>query len=286
MLSYIASFMKAYNMLSCRAPQSEGLCHTKNCVLLPRMRSDPITSDQPIKHVVETWSNTGKPAGSVKKCYLCGHIGHLACDCWSKQFESAGRLVEDRAKPYSAKQVQSGEECKLPPSSGGVDLFTFLELSSDEETVQQVRVTYQGGSAQCVRIQLQGVPVYGIIDSGADITIIEGELFRKVAIAAHLKKRDFRKADKILHTYDQKPFHLDGRMDLDISFDDKTMQAPVYVKMDAHDQLHLSEGVCRQLGILSYHQQVKQWRGGRKQAPGRGQHSKAAKVPTVRVNLF
>ena len=38
----------------------------------------------------------------------------------------------------------------------------------------------------------------------------------------------------------------------------KTMLTPVYVKMDAQDLLLLSEGVCRQLGIVSYHSQVQQ----------------------------
>ena len=45
-------------------------------------------------------------------------------------------------------------------------------------------------------------------------------------------------------------------MDLDISFGDATMRTPVYIKMDAADQLLLSEGVCRQLGIVTYHDEV------------------------------
>ena len=118
-----------------------------------------------------------------------------------------------------------------------------------------VRITDQGSIPQCVRVQVQSVPAYGLIDSGGNITIIGGTLFKKVATVA---KRDFMKADK---TYDQRPFHLDGRMDLNIAFGDHTMRTPVYIKMDAQDQFLLSEGVCRQLGILSYHHS---WRGGRR----------------------
>ena len=94
-------------------------------------------------------------------------------------------------------------------------------------------------------------------------------------------------------------------MDLDVSFGSTQMTTPVYIKMDAHDQLLLSEGVCRQLGILQYHPDVETWRGGRKKStpatnkpkppsepatpsslpaeetPG----AEEAKVPTVRVNL-
>ena len=45
-------------------------------------------------------------------------------------------------------------------------------------------------------------------------------------------------------------------MDLDVTFGDKTMQTPVYIKLDAPDQLLLLEGVCRQLGIVTYHRDV------------------------------
>ena len=45
-------------------------------------------------------------------------------------------------------------------------------------------------------------------------------------------------------------------MDLDVTFDGKTMCTPIYITMDAHDQLLLSEGVCRQLGIIHYHPEV------------------------------
>ena len=39
---------------------------------------------------------------------------------------------------------------------------------------------------------------YAILDSGADITIIGGVLFRKVAAMAKLKKRDLKKPGKTL----------------------------------------------------------------------------------------
>jgi len=43
---------------------------------------------------------------------------------------------------------------------------------------------------------------------------------------------------------------LHGRMDLQVAFDGKVLVTPIYIKMDAHDQLLLSEGVCSQLGEL------------------------------------
>ena len=43
------------------------------------------------------------------------------------------------------------------------------------------------------------------------------------------------------------------------------MKTAVYVKMDAPEQLLLSEGVCRQLGILTYHPDVQPGNGDEKQ---------------------
>ena len=48
-------------------------------------------------------------------------------------------------------------------------------------------------------------------------------------------------------------------MDLEIIFDQKVLRTPIYIKMDACDQLLLAEGVCSQLGIVEYHQNV--WPG-------------------------
>ena len=90
-------------------------------------------------------------------------------------------------------------------------------------------------------------------------------------------------------------------MDLDITFEGKTLCTPVYIKMDAADQLLLSEGVCRQLGVVTFHSKVEKWREHRKkesdspltsgtlepQMPEQSQDEATpeAKVPSVRVNL-
>ena len=74
---------------------------------------------------------------------------------------------------------------------------------------------------------------------------------------AKLKKRQFKKPDKVPHTYDRRQFKLDGQLDLDVNFDDKMINTPIYVKMDAYDDLLLSEGVCRHLGIVNYRPSIK-----------------------------
>ena len=85
-------------------------------------------------------------------------------------------------------------------------------------------VTDTGSKPQCARVIIQGVPVVGIIDTAANITIIGGTLFRKVANVAKLKKKSFKPPNITAHTYDQRSFQLDGQMKLEVEFRDETME--------------------------------------------------------------
>ena len=53
--------------------------------------------------------------------------------------------------------------------------------------------------------------------------------------------------------YDRCQFKLDGQLDLDVNLNDKIIHTSAYVRMEAYDDLLLSEGVCNQLGIVTYH---------------------------------
>ena len=84
------------------------------------------------------------------------------------------------------------------------------DLSDDREQVLQIRGDDKGSLPHCIKVEVQGVPMYGIVDSGANITIIGGQMFKKVATVTKLKRRDFKVAYKQLRNYDQKPFELHG----------------------------------------------------------------------------
>lgn len=87
---------------------------------------------------------------------------------------------------------------------------SLLYSSSEDESAphaKRIIITDQGSVTKCAKVQ--GVPAYGLIDSGAGITIIGGLLFEKVATIARLKQ-NFKKSDKVPRTYNQKLFSLDG----------------------------------------------------------------------------
>ena len=180
-----------------------------------------------------------------RRCYVCHELGHFARACPKNQRSNApADPSSSQTGAVSTQQVwthcQSIPETSQPPSNpivSGADL---------------VWVQDNGSSCQRAKVLVEGVPAEGIID----ITIMGGDLFRKVSAVGRLKRRTFKKVDKVPHTYDRRPFSLDGKMDMHITFSGMTMRSPVYVKHDAPEQLLLSEGVCRQLQIIRYHPDI------------------------------
>ena len=245
--------------------------------LTPRPRQ-PQTDHVPKTPADISRRQVHKPDGvETKKCFFCKKPGHLMRDCRKRRDGNSGFN-----RPAATKQV-TVENMSEVGQPNPYDLL-FSSESEDEQDVKQIRVMDHGSQSKLARVIVQGVPADGLIDTGADITIMGRELFARVAAVAKLRKKNFRKPDKVPRTYDRKTFHLDGCMDMDISFDGKTMSTVVYVKMDAYDQLLLSEGVCRQLGIVSYHSSVDSGKSTKKSTEGKSSEEVAV-VPTIRVNL-
>ena len=75
--------------------------------------------------------------------------------------------------------------------------------------------------------------VKGLLDTDADISIMGPELFKKVAAITGIKKKQFklRVADNLPNAYEHCTFHLDGWLDLDVTFVDKTMHAAIYLSL-------------------------------------------------------
>jgi len=69
-----------------------------------------------------------------------------------------------------------------------------------------VRVKDKGSKPRKEPVNVQGIPARGVIDSGADITIINAAQLKNIAATAKLRKKAFKQSDKVPHTYDQKPF--------------------------------------------------------------------------------
>ena len=141
----------------------------------------------------------------TKRCFMCHKPGHLARDCRFKTTGSSGDS-DSRKTQGSTKQVTADSDSA---QEGQFEFLQGILCSSDEEDttgLKVARVPDRGSQPQCVKVQVQGVPAYGVLDSGADITIMGGMLFRKVATIARLIRRDFKRPDKTPRNYDQTSF--------------------------------------------------------------------------------
>jgi len=56
------------------------------------------------------------------------------------------------------------------------------------------------------------VPVTGIVDTGSDISIMSGDLFKMIVSIAELKEEDFKPANTWAFYYNKQPIALDGQM--------------------------------------------------------------------------
>ena len=62
-----------------------------------------------------------------------------------------------------------------------LDPLALLYSSDSDGSVSAVRVNDQGRKPPYVNVTIQGVAMSGITDTGADITIMGGKLFKKIS---------------------------------------------------------------------------------------------------------
>ena len=190
----------------------------------------------------QSGGGSGRKSSTVR-CWNCRRTGHIAADCKAPKREESDQPFRWE-KPTNTRQVQSSEDqgphdqdpqpsTETTPTTSEDPRQHLLPDSDEEEPaagVNEVRVQHKGNHPQSVRVVVAGVPVDGIVDTAADITIVGAEIFKHIAAVAKLRRRDLKPADKTPRTYDQKIFRLDGHLDLDIAFQGQTMKTPVYIR--------------------------------------------------------
>ena len=132
-------------------------------------------------------SSISKPSSvpETRRCHNRWEVGYLVRNCRKPRTESCGHPIVPSG---GLKQIQTND----PDHAHSVQ--------PESTDVCTIRIDDRGSMPQCIPVQLQGVPVYGVIDTGADITILGGKLFKRVGTTSKLRRRDFRPADKTLET--------------------------------------------------------------------------------------
>ena len=194
------------------------------------------TPKQNVDHGSSAGSSVGNgyettPKNDQRRCFYCKKLGHQIDDCIARKKAESCKTEYRKLESTGGKRQSAAMQVKSKPTPEVDNLLPIdlLYSSESESDCDEVRVLDEGSRSQFAHVLVQGVPAEGIVDTGADITIIGRDLFARVAAAACLRMRDFRKADKVPRTYDRKTYHLYGCMDLDISFLDRTMKTTIYV---------------------------------------------------------
>ena len=76
---------------------------------------------------------------------------------------------------------------------------------------------------------------------------------------------------------------MDGQVDINISFEDKQFYTTIYVKMEAPNPLLLSDAVCRQLGIIQHHPNVKPLNVEESETAKQTQKNKVRLIQTIQL---
>ena len=89
---------------------------------------------------------------------------------------------------------------------------------------------------QRASVDIQGVPTLGEFDSGADIKNWWITLQESCQGSKGEEER-LQEPDRTSRPYNKHLFVVHGCIDLDITFDGKTMSTPVYIKIDSYTPL-------------------------------------------------
>ena len=138
----------------------------------------------------------GDRDGYDLRCWKCKEVGRA-----TRRALDRDTVASRQPRWYGRPESHVGEETEDP-------LLYLLSDSDSEASVRQIRVMDQGSVHQYAKVVVAGVPMMGAVDTGSDLTTMGGEMFKQVAAAARLHKRDFGPADN----YDRKPFRINGRL--------------------------------------------------------------------------
>ncbi|XP_062558279.1 uncharacterized protein LOC134223156 [Armigeres subalbatus] len=168
----------------------------------------------------------------MQKCRSCGVVGHFARCCFLKKKKA--RPTENAEIPKKKRFVREVHE--TVPENNEDDVFDLFHL----------------GGKRTAKIDVGGVPVAFVIDTGADEDILSEEdwrILKNVGFEAYTIKKG---SSKTFNSYgSNKPLTVLGEVETDVKYDGKTRRTKFFVIRDGRCSL-LSGNTAVELGLLKF----------------------------------
>ena len=127
------------------------------------------------------------------------------------------------------------------------------------------------GSLYYVTVSIAGEPVEAMVDTGSSDTILSFDLFKRIGKKANIPVSALSAPDVVLRDYNQQPIPIGAKVELELSFNGKSVVVPVYVRGSGSpesDACLLGTNVVIPLGMI---------------APAGGVEPKGGRKATVRL---
>ena len=222
-----------------------------------------------------------------RTCYNCNKVGHLSRDCklhtvkTKKQWEAPGRGSKESSAPKSScsavlEFVVSESDTKPVSSSGELSTKQLRELLAqrplqDEQNMldsgtnvvnaDTIRVKEEGpkavGPTLFLKVQIGGVPVEAMVDTGSQSTIISRSLLHKIGRCRKSKGEPLPALEKPtarLFGKDGegggKELTITAQIEVDIEADGECVRVPVFVQPQSGQECLLGMNVIPALGLV------------------------------------
>ena len=222
-----------------------------------------------------------------RTCYNCNKVGHLSRDCklhtvkTKKQWEAPGRGSKERSAPKSScsavlESVVSESDTKPVSSSGELstkqlrELLTQRQLQDEQNMLDSgtnvvnadtIGVKEEGpkavGPTLFLKVQVGGVPVEAMVDTGSQSTIISRSLLHKIGRCRKSKGKPLPALEKPtarLFGKDGegggKELTITAQIEVDIEADGECVRVPVFVQPQSGQECLLGMNVIPALGLV------------------------------------
>ena len=190
------------------------------------------------------WPHVNNPCPAKgQTCRKCGKQNHFAKVCFSPSQVKGGGKSWQRPSPRPPKSRQ-----RHPPKSHLRQIATEPsqeqndDSSTDDEYLYTLGNDLQITKTPEVQIQVNGIPVKMIVDTGASTDIIDEATFAKLNQG---KKIALESSAKCVFAYGSKSqLSIVGKFEADLTFKKKQMQSTIHVLKGNHGSLLSYKTAC------------------------------------------